>query len=77
MEPRDIRKYANQTNRRLLIGLVLLLLLVGNGLIYLLYGQAAALSGLLCMGALLLPLALIWAYINGLAWLRDRVDPSP
>lgn len=56
---RDLRKYARQTNVRLGIGFVLLLLLVGDGLIYALYGRNAAISGLVCIGAGLAPVGLI------------------
>ena len=57
---RDLRKYAKQTNTRLLIGFVFLLFIVGDGLIYIIYGPSAAVAGLLCIGAGLIPLILIW-----------------
>ena len=57
---RDLRKYARQTNIRLLVGFILLLLLVGDGLIYLIYGQGAAVFGLLCILAGLSPLLVIY-----------------
>ncbi len=57
---RDLRKFAHQTNIRLLVGFILLLLLVGDGLIYLIYGQGAAVFGLLCILAGLSPLILIY-----------------
>ena len=57
---RDLRKFARQTNIRLLVGFILLLLLVGDGLIYLIYGQGAAVFGLLCILAGLSPLILIY-----------------
>jgi hypothetical protein len=57
---RDLRKYGRQTNRRLLAGFIILLLLIGDGLIYLIYGPGAAISGLLCIFAGLSPLFLIW-----------------
>jgi len=57
---RDLRDYARQTNIRLLVGFILLLLLVGDGLIYLIYGQGAAVFGLLCILAGLSPLLLIY-----------------
>ncbi len=57
---RDLRKYANQTNVRLIIGGVVLLFVVGIGLIYVFYGLGAALTGLLCLGVGLIPLILIW-----------------
>lgn len=57
---RDLRKYANQTNVRAFIGFLLLVFLVGDGLIYLIYGKAAAVSGVICILAGLGPLVLIW-----------------
>lgn len=57
---RDLRNYARQTNMRLLVGFILLLLLVGDGLIYLIYGPGAAVFGLLCILAGLSPLILIY-----------------
>jgi hypothetical protein len=56
---RDIRQYAQQTNIRLGIGFVILLIIVGIGLIYFFYGQIAALMGLACLVIGLLPLLLI------------------
>ncbi|MBI3160074.1 MAG: hypothetical protein HYZ26_10800 [Chloroflexi bacterium] len=61
---RDLRAYARQTNRRLILGFILLIFLVGDGLIYLGYGWAAALSGLACIAAGLLPLFLIWLVLE-------------
>ncbi len=58
---RNLRSHRQQTDRRLLFGFVLLLLIVGDGLIYLLYGREAALSGLLCLSFVLVPVGLIWA----------------
>jgi TM2 domain-containing membrane protein YozV len=65
---RDLRQYASQTNSRLIVGGILLLFLVGDGLIYLFYGLNAALMGLLCLSIGLVPLIFIW----GLLWLLDR-----
>ena len=56
---RDLRRYARTTNIRLGVGFFLLLLLVGDGLIFLIYGRNAAVSGLLCIFAGLAPLVLI------------------
>jgi hypothetical protein len=56
---RDLRQYARSTNLRLVIGFVVLLLLVGDGLIFLIYGPGAAVSGLICIFAGLLPLIFI------------------
>lgn len=56
---RDLRQYARKTNIRLAVGFFLLLLLVGDGLIYWIYGPGAAVSGLLCILAGIFPLVLI------------------
>lgn len=56
---RDLRKYAQQTNIHLGIGFVILLIIVGIGLIYIFYGQNAAMMGLACLSVGLLPLLLI------------------
>ena len=56
---RDLRKYTRQTSFRLIVGGILVLFIVGDGLIYFIYGPGAAISGLLCLGAGLLPVLLI------------------
>ena len=56
---RDLRKFARQTQNRLVIGLFLLVATVGVGLIYVLYGQNAALLGLLCLAGVTVPILLI------------------
>ena len=66
---RDLRKYARQTNFRLLVGFILILLVVGLGLIYLIYGPSAAVSGLLCTLAGIAPLGLIWLFLYLLDWI--------
>ena len=60
---RDLRKYGLQTNRRLLLGFIILLLLIGDGLIYMIYGPGAAVSGLICLLSGLSPLFLIWVVL--------------
>ncbi len=56
---RDLRAYARQTRTRLIIGALALFLIVGEGLIYLIYGPQAAATGLICMGAGMLPVILV------------------
>ena len=73
---RDLRKYARQTNVRLGVGAALLLLIVGTGLIYSIYGPAAAVGGLLCLAAALLPIALILLSLAVLDWIQKRADRS-
>jgi len=68
----DLRRYARQTNVRLMAGFILLLLVVGDGLIYWLYGRNAALLGVMCLVVGLLPLLLIWLILVGLEWWVKR-----
>jgi len=56
---RDLRKYARQTNLHLLIGFFLLLFVVGDGLIWIIYGKGAALMGITCLLLGMIPLVLI------------------
>ena len=46
---RDLRKYARQTNIRIFLGFLILLIVVGGGLIYTFWGLKAALLGLGCI----------------------------
>lgn len=71
---RDLRKYTRQTNIRLVIGAILLIVIVGDGLIYLIYGAEAALSGLFCLSIGLFPVLLILAifWVMDLIVKRDR-----
>jgi hypothetical protein len=69
MMTRDLRKYAKQTNFRLLLGFFGLLLVIGIGLIYLFYGRNAALMGLICTGAALIPAILVWLVL----WLMGYI----
>ena len=56
---RDLRKYIRQTNFRLVIGAFILLFVVGDGLIYLIYGSRAALLGLVCLLVGMTPVVLV------------------
>jgi len=69
---RDLRRYARQTNTRLIVGGVLLLFVVGDGLIYLIYGPEAALLGMICLVAGLSPLLLIWLALTVVEWISRR-----
>ena len=68
----DLRKYANQTNVRLVAGFIFILLFVGEGLIFIFYGIGGALMGLLCLAGALIPLLLIVLVLWGLDWLAHR-----
>lgn len=73
---RDLRKYARQTNVRLGAGAVLILLIVGVGLIYYIYGPGAAVTGLLCLLAGLSPIVLIVLSLAILDWIQQRANRS-
>jgi hypothetical protein len=65
----DLRRYARQTNVRLVAGFLLILFVIGDGLIWWLYGREAALLGVVCMLAGLAPLILIALFL----WLLELV----
>jgi hypothetical protein len=71
---RDLRKYARQTNVRLGVGMAFLLVVVGVGLIYLIWGPGAAASGFLCLLAALVPIALIFLSLWFLDWIQKRAN---
>jgi hypothetical protein len=69
---RDLRQYARQTNLRLIVGFIVLLFIVGDGLIYLFYGQRAAIMGLVCLLSVTLPLGLILIALWVIDWVARR-----
>jgi TM2 domain-containing membrane protein YozV len=71
---RDLRRYARQTNARLIAGGLLLVFIVGDGLIYLIYGRNAALTGFVCLLFGLAPLVLVWAGLSLMEWVVKRAD---
>ncbi|MCL4352105.1 MAG: hypothetical protein M1318_05600 [Firmicutes bacterium] len=71
---RDLRKYIRQTNLRLVIGGLVLLFIVGDGLIYLFYGPRAAVMGLLCLLAGMTPVVLVVLIMLLLDWIAKRAN---
>jgi hypothetical protein len=71
---RDLRKYSKQTNVRLFIGALAVLFIVGDGLIYLIYGGGAALMGILCLLAGMIPVVLTILVLLLFDWLQKRAD---
>ena len=69
---RDLRAFSRQTNVRLLVGFIILLFVVGDGLIYLFYGRASAIMGMVCLGAGVAPLLLIFLVLKGMEWIVER-----
>jgi hypothetical protein len=66
---RDLRRYARQTNLGLIVGFISLLLIVGEGLIYLFYGRSAAIMGIICILASLVPVTMI----IGALWIIEKI----
>lgn len=62
----DLRKYARDTNIRLLAGFILILFIIGDGLIFIIWGGGAALMGFLCLLGGLAPLVLIGLALWGI-----------
>ena len=65
----DLRRYARQTNLRLVAGFLLIIFVIGDGLIWWLDGREAALLGVVCLAAGLAPLIFIALFL----WLLDIV----
>lgn len=71
---RDLREYAKQTNFRLIVGGLLILFIVGDGLIYVIYGKEAAITGLICLSIGLTPLILIWLALTLIGYIASRAS---
>lgn len=69
---RDLRSYMKDTNVRLVIGALALLFIVGDGLIWLIYGFGAAMMGLLCMLGAFVPIGLIFLFLFVTDWIVKR-----
>ena len=66
---KDLRKYAQSTQMRLIAGFLLLVFLVGDGLIFIFYGRGAGLAGLICLLGAMLPIVLVVFFL----WIADRI----
>ncbi|NMB54933.1 MAG: hypothetical protein GYA15_09555 [Leptolinea sp.] len=70
----DLKKFDSQTVTRLIIGGILILFIVGDGLIFFIYGAGAAVTGLICLGAGMLPILLIMLVIWLMDWIVKRAN---
>ena len=70
----NLRRHSRQTQFRLIVGFILLVFLLGDGLIWLFYGRNAMLFGLLCLGAAMIPVVLVGLILWFLEWLVKRAD---
>lgn len=73
---RDLREYAKQTNVRLALGALVLLLVVGVGLIAIFYGGDAASLGFICLLAALFPVILILFVFIAMDWIIRHAGPK-
>jgi hypothetical protein len=73
---RDLREYTKQTNIRLALGALILLLVVGVGLIWIFYGEGAASLGFICLLAALFPVILILFIFLAMEWIIKRARPK-
>ena len=71
---RDLRKYSQQTGFRLVIGFFALVFLLGDGLIYLIYGEGPALVGLICLAGALVPVIMIVVILALIEWIAKRAN---
>ena len=69
---RDLRDYSKQTDRRLIIGALLILFVVGGGLIWWRYGAGGAGLGVICLLAGLAPVILIIGIFFVMDWILKR-----
>ncbi len=65
---RDLRLYARSTQLRLVLGGLGIVIVVGGGLVWWLYGPQAAAMALLCVGVALAPAVLILVALLALQW---------
>ena len=66
---RDLRAYTKNTRTRLVVGFLILVFLVGDGLIFLFYGKESGLFGLVCILGALIPVLLVILFLS----IADRV----
>jgi CHASE2 domain-containing sensor protein len=72
--PTDLRRHRSTTDRNLLIGFFVVLLIVGGGLIGLAYGGGAAVTGVICIGAATMLAGLVALVMFGLERLSQWLD---
>lgn len=68
----DSRAYQRQLERELIVGGLVIGLIVGVGLIYLFWGQSAAVTSLICFGGFVAVIAVVWGFLQMITWLGER-----
>ena len=72
-EGRNLRHYMQQTRTRILLGFLVLFFIIGDGLVYVLYGREPFLMALLCSALGLMPALLIGIWLWGMEILTKRL----
>ncbi len=68
----DSRGFQRELERELIIGGLIIGLIVGVGLIYLIWGRTAALTSLLCFVLFIGVIAIVWVFLLLVDWLGRR-----
>jgi hypothetical protein len=61
-----------QTETRLILGFLLLVFLIGDGLIFYFYGTGAGISGLICLAGMMVPVSFVVLFL----WIAEKVVKS-
>ena len=73
---KDLRKYSRDTNVRLALGAIFLLLIVGVGLVWAIYGGSAGGMAFTCLLAGIFPVILIIGIFFAIDWILGRARPK-
>jgi hypothetical protein len=73
-QERDLHKYARTTQRWLIAGVLMIVFLIGDGLIFLVYGKEAGWMALICTGLGLIPALLIVGVLGLFGWFARRMN---
>ena len=70
--PTDYRRYRRETDRKLLVAVVLFLLVVGSGLIAIIYRPSAGILSFFCLLSGVSIIALLWILLSLIErWVSD------
>jgi fatty acid desaturase len=72
--PKDLRQYSSQTRRRLILGGLALIVLVGTALVAFTYGTPAAACAVGFFLIALVPALLIVAFLFVIQWIVQRAE---
>ena len=73
-KPTDLRRHRTITDRNLLVGFFATLFIVGGGLIFLIYGGGAAVTGVLCVAGAAMLAGVVTLIMLGIERLSQWLD---